>query len=145
MQNTPPVASTQLIVSLALPLGAAMAFALLVYMIPVQPMQPDMVFMFLGGAAVLGIVGPAMGRLMRAKMSRPDTLENYLRQSLTPVLVSLAIREAGVFMAAFYVHFGGVPLRGIAVAGVIILTMVMDVRTPGRVAAEYEAMSGRRS
>ncbi len=144
MTKTQSAASTQLILSLALPLGAAMVFATLVYIVPVQPMEPSMVFMFLGGAAVLGIVGPAMGKMMRAKSGPPETLEAYLQQSLTPTLVSLAIREAGVIMAALYVHFGGVPLRGIAVAGIIILTMLLDVRTPGKVAAEYQALTGRR-
>ncbi|HSI05755.1 MAG: hypothetical protein ACAI38_25990 [Myxococcota bacterium] len=145
MTNTSSTATTHLILSLALPFGAAMVFAVLVYLVPVQPMAPEMVFMFLGGAAVLGIVGPAMGRLMRAKIGQPETLQAYLRQSLTPTLVSLAIREAGVIMAALYVHFGGVAIRGIAVAGVIILTMLIDVRTPGRVRAEYELLTGRRA
>lgn len=144
MTTTPPSAATHLILSLALPFAAALVFAVLVYMVPIQPMAPEMVFMFLGGAAVLGIVGPAMGRMLRAKANPPETFEAYLQQSLAPALVSLAIREAGVILAALYVHFGGVPIRGIAVAGIIVLTMLMDVRTPGRIQAEYASLTGRR-
>ncbi len=122
-----------------------MVFAVLAYLLPVQPMEPSTTFMFLGGAAVLGIVGPALGRMLRARSATPETFAAYLQQSLTPTIVSLAIREAGVILAALYVHFGGVPLRGVAVAGVILLTMLIDVRTPGKVQAEYEALSGRRA
>lgn len=143
MANSPASSSTHLILSLALPFGAAMVFAVLGFLVPVAPMDPQIVFAFLVAAAVAGIVGPGIGKMLRAKSTAQD-FNTYLQQSLVPTLVSLALREAGVVFAALYVHFGGVLLRGLGVAAVIILTMLLDVRTPNRLRAEYEMLTGRR-
>lgn len=136
--------TTPLILSLAMPMGAAMVFLTLAFIVPPQPMDPQITMFMLVGAAVLGIVGPAVGKMLRGKIEAPD-YETYVRKAITPTIVSLAIREAGVILAALYVFFGGSLLRGAGVAGILVLTMLLDARTPNRQKAEFEELSGRRS
>ncbi len=135
--------TTPLILSLALPFGAAMVFAVLVFFIPPQPLDPQITFALLVSAALLGIVGPAIGKMLRGKIEAAD-YPTYLHKAMVPTMVSLAIREAGVILAALYVHFGGPLFRGGGVAGILLLTMFLDARTPTRQKAEFEELSGRR-
>src|ERR1041384_7746462 len=112
--------TTPLILSLVLPAGAAMVFLTFAFLVPPQPMDPQVTMFMLVGAAVLGIVGPAVGKMLRGKIEAVD-YDTYVQKAIIPTIVSLAIREAGVILAALYVFFGGSLLRGGGVAGILVL------------------------
>lgn len=146
-----------LVLQLALIASGAALFTMFTAMMPAPPpLDPTLPTLPSGDqqlasimlicAVIVGIGGRAFGQvLLRKNNDKLASLAEYVGRVMMSTIVSFSTREAAIIMAAISVRFGGRMVTGASVAGVILVSMLFDLRTPGRLRKEWEAVKALRS
>lgn len=113
---------------------------------PLASESPQLPQVLLGAAVFLGIGGTFLGRAMRTwgRLGEAADFQQFVQRSFTPIILSNAVREAGVMLSALSVRLGGELVPAAAVVAVITLTLLIELRTPGRLRSEYEMARGQK-
>lgn len=128
--------------------GATLGFLVLA-LSDSNPTAPDLELAqnFLYIAVALGIAGRLLGRLLlaRAKLEDAADFAQFVQRSFVPITLSFSTRQTGVLLCGLSVRFGGQIGPASAIAGILVLTMLVELRTPGRLRRDFDLARSRRT